>query len=249
MSKSFVVDRTAFLNNFLAPIIKMGAKTDYLSFEWGDEGDREALKTLVPFENSVFLLASHVPIRNSEDVGDPFFLREPQRLRDVFSLMPDDYVPLQVDTARLHSKTKAFKMSYMLIDPIIGSRGTGSVISTERAKEFEPVEMFTLDKKTLARIKKTVTSFRDPKVIVGFEKRDDSVWVHVEHSGEEVEFDLGITTQNKFKRFDFSCIVFTMLDAKAEVVVSRNKNNKVLFMDIDHEDTQLKYIITQKKEQ
>ena len=244
MPQAFIVSRNDFLDTFLTPIIKISNQVDYLNFEW-DDGE---LKTLVPYENKVFLLASHKPLKNEGD-GDTFYLREPNRLRDVVSMMPDDFIPIKVDTAKLSSKTKGFSMNFMLVDPMVGSRGNTSALSTKRAKDLSPVKRFTVDKKALQKIKKTVMSFRSPDVVVSFESIDDSVWVSMEFSGEEVRFDLEVQAPPDLDRYDFAASVFNLLDAKSDVSVSMDTNHKILMLDIEHDNSYLRYIVTQKKPQ
>ena len=98
----------------------------------------------------------------------------------------------------------------------------------------------------VSRIKKTVASFRSPDVIVSFENIKGSIWTAFECGKEEVRFDTGIESPEKFKRFDFAATVFSLLDAKTEVTVSMDKKMKILMLDIEHERTNLRYVITEK---
>jgi hypothetical protein len=246
MPKIFTVKRKDFLKDFLAPIKKIGSKIDYLPFGWGEDGN---LQTIVPYESKVFLVASHKPAKAADDSRERFFVRSPDKIYDLFSLIDDESVSVKIDSSSLQSRASGFRMKCMLIDPLVGERGSLSVLTHERVKDFQPIDVFVLNKDSLRNITKISRSFKDPNTVVGFDIRDDSVWATFEQQGESVDFDLQVKPLANFNPFKFSTAVFGFLergDADVNVAINDDVKKKVAFMKIDHGSTFLNYVVIQK---
>ena len=193
------------------------------------------------------LYIEHTPESTDMEDGDVYYIKEPDKLKKAFSIIPLDRIPLTFTNNQIKSTSNDFRFTFRLYDPLLASRNN----SFWKPEQFGAIkdnlkDGFEIDTKDMKRIKDACSVVEDDRVFIENNEEDGMIIRigEVEKDSLELKFPYseGFSRESIFVKDIFRFL------GKNPVIFSETENEKVICIKEDMDTTTKHYIITKIKE-
>jgi len=245
-SKTFTIDKIEFQKNFLDPINKFKAGSEFLPFYFING-------KIVVFcahrakesKATIGLYMEFEPESSTLDEGEVFYVRDPSRMQKSLSLIDSDKVVIRVTSSHIIAEGEKQTSRYRLYDAMLASKDK----TFWKPSRFDAIrslmtEGIKLDKGVVETIQKASSTVSDDLAYIKYD--EDTEENHLILGNEDRDsFKLQIPNCDVFSKYSkFSKFIFNVV-GRTGVTLSETSNHKMMTL-IDKTETTVKYCFVAK---
>ena len=227
--KTFTVDKEEFQKNFLDPINKFKAGSEFLPLYYLDG-------KIVVFcahrakesKATIGLYIEFEPDTCNLEEGDVFYVRDPSRIQKSMALIEGDKIVIRVTKSQIIAEGEHQTTKYRLYDAMLASKDKSFWKPSRFAQVRDLMGVgVKLDKSTVEMIQKASSTISDDLAHIEYDEDTEENYLIIGDQERDC-FKLKIPSSDGFSKFSkFSKFIFNVI-GRADVIFSETTNHKMM---------------------